>query len=116
MMLLACAGAAEMHSNGLQGKSFNLLVAIDHYRTKTYHTIILFVGLSKILHKHCLHFLFGVKMAPRETKNNAYAKFWSDQQRVLWYVVAFSVVVNFLPRVKVSPYKKAIFIYSSQTH
>ena len=25
-----------------------------------------------------------------ETENNAYVKFWSDQQRVLWYVMAFS--------------------------
>ena len=33
-------------------------------------------------------------MAPRETEINAYAKFWSDQQRVLWYVMAFSVLVN----------------------
>ena len=33
-------------------------------------------------------------MAPRETENNAYAKFWSDQQRVLWYVMAFFEVVN----------------------
>jgi len=48
-----------------------------------------------ILHKHCLQFLLGVKMAPRETENNAYAKFWSDQQRVLWYVMVFSGVVNF---------------------
>ena len=33
-------------------------------------------------------------MARRETENNSYAKFWSDQQRVLWYVMVFSVVVN----------------------
>ena len=33
-------------------------------------------------------------MAPRETEINAYAKFWSDQLRVLWYVMAFSVLVN----------------------
>ena len=33
-------------------------------------------------------------MAPRETENNAYAKFWSDQQTVLWYVMVFSGVVN----------------------
>ena len=35
-------------------------------------------------------------MAPRQTENkiNAYAKFWSDQQRLLCYVMAFSVVVN----------------------
>ena len=35
----------------------------------------LFVCHSKILHKHDLQFLLGVKIAPRETKNNAYAKF-----------------------------------------
>ena len=28
-------------------------------------------------------------MAPRETKNNAYAKFWDDKQRTLWYVMVF---------------------------
>ena len=28
-------------------------------------------------------------MAPRETENNAYAKFWGDKQRALWYVVVF---------------------------
>ena len=33
-------------------------------------------------------------MAPIETENNAYTKFWSDQQRVLWYAMVFSVVVN----------------------
>ena len=33
-------------------------------------------------------------MAPRETENNAYAKFWGDKQRALWYVVIFSGVVN----------------------
>ena len=48
----------------------------------------------KILHKHCLQFLLGVNMAPRETENNAYAKFCGDKQRVLWYVMVFSGVVN----------------------
>ena len=28
-------------------------------------------------------------MAPRETENNAYAKFWGDRQRALWYVMVF---------------------------
>ena len=28
-------------------------------------------------------------MAPRETENNAYAKFWGDKQRTLWYVMIF---------------------------
>jgi len=47
------------------------------------------------LHKHCLQFLLGVKIAPRETENNAYAKFWDDKERALWYVMEFSGVVNF---------------------
>ena len=33
-------------------------------------------------------------MAPRETGNNAYAKFWGDKQRALWYVMVFSGVVK----------------------
>ena len=33
-------------------------------------------------------------MAPRETENNAYAKFWGDKQRALWYVMVFSEVAN----------------------
>ena len=33
-------------------------------------------------------------MASRETENNAYAKFWADKQRALWYVMVFSGVVN----------------------
>ena len=54
----------------------------------------LFVFQPKILHKHCFQFLLGVKMAPRETENNSYAKFWGDKQRALWYVMVFSAVVN----------------------
>ena len=54
----------------------------------------LFICHPKILHKHCLQFLLGVKMALRETENNAYAKFWGDKQRALWYVMVFSGVVN----------------------
>ena len=36
-------------------------------------------------------------MAPRETENNAYPKFWGDKQRALWYVMVFSGVVNLSP-------------------
>ena len=49
----------------------------------------LFDCRPKVLHKHCLQFLLGVKMVPRETENNAYAKFWGDKQRTLWYVMVF---------------------------
>ena len=54
----------------------------------------LFVCQPKILHKHCFQFLLGVKMAPRETENNPYAKFGGYKQRALWYVMVFSAVVN----------------------
>ena len=37
-------------------------------------------------------------MAPRETENNAYAKFWGDKQRALWYAMVISVVVNWTAR------------------
>ena len=35
-------------------------------------------------------------MSPRENENNAYAKFWGDNERALWYVTVFSGVVNFV--------------------
>ena len=54
----------------------------------------LFVCYPKLLHKHCLQFLLGDKMAPTETENNAYAKFCGDKQRALWHVMVFSGVVN----------------------
>ena len=56
----------------------------------------LFVCHPESLHRHCLHFLLGVKMASRETENNANAKFWGGKQRALWYVMVFSGVVNCL--------------------
>ena len=49
----------------------------------------LFVCNPNILHKHCLQFLLGVKEVPRETEDNAYAKFWGGKQRALWYVRVF---------------------------
>jgi len=54
----------------------------------------LFLCHAKILRKHFLQFLLGVKMAPRETENDAYAKFWRDKERASWYVMVFSGVVN----------------------
>ena len=54
----------------------------------------LFVCHLKILHKHCLQFLLGVKMAPRGTENNAYAKFWCYKQTAFRSVMVFSGVVN----------------------
>ena len=39
-------------------------------------------------------FLKPASLAPRETENNDYAKFWDEKQRALWYVMVFSGVVN----------------------
>ena len=72
----------------------------------------------KSLHKHCLQFLLGVKKAPRETENNAYAKFWGDKQRALWYVTVFSGVDNTrlwlkshcFPKIKIN--QRALFFNS----
>ena len=53
----------------------------------------LFFCHSKILHKHCLQFLLAVKMAPRETENNAYAKFGvthKEHHGMLWYFLEWS--------------------------
>ena len=71
----------------------NQRIGIDHSR-KYHNTIMLFVYHPKTLHKQCLQFLLGVKMAQRETENNTYAKFRGDKQRALWYVMVFSGVVN----------------------
>ena len=56
----------------------------------------LFVCHPKILHKHCLQFLLGVKMAPRlEIENNAYAKFWGGANKehygTLWYFLEWTI-------------------------
>ena len=47
----------------------------------------LFVCHPNILHKHGLQFLLGVKMAPRETENNGYAKFleWQTKSIMVCY-------------------------------
>ena len=56
----------------------------------------LFVCHSKIVHEHCLQFLWGVKMASRETKNNAYAKVGVTNKEhfgMLWYFLEWSIGV-----------------------
>ena len=55
----------------------------------------LFVGHPKILHKLCLQFPLGIKIAPRETENNAYAKFWVTKKEhygMLWYFLEWSIL------------------------
>ena len=57
----------------------------------------LFVCHPKILYKHYLPFLLGIKMAPRETENNSYAKFWVEKQRdsgMLWHFLEWPIVIN----------------------
>ena len=73
----------------------------------------LFVCHPKKLHKHNLQFLLGVKVASRETENNAYAKFWGDKQRALWYVMVFSVGVNIVNIALVaSPFGNQVWSHS----
>ena len=71
----------------------------------------LFVCHPKILRKRSLQFLLGVKMAPRETENNAYAKFWGDKQRALWYIMVFSGVINCLLCLKCGVYSRKYGIH-----
>ena len=54
--------------------------------TITYHNALCLYCHPRILHKHCLQFLLGVKMAPRETENNAYAKN-KEHYGMLWYLL-----------------------------
>ena len=45
------------------------------------------------------HFLLGVKMAPRETESNAYAKFWvtnKEHYGMLWYFLEWSIASSLL--------------------
>ena len=69
------------------------IVIIDHSRnTIAYHNALCLS--PKVLHKHCLQFLLAVKMAPRETENNAYAKFWGEKKEhygMLWYFLEWSI-------------------------
>ena len=58
------------------------------------HTLMFFVCHPKVLHKLCLQFLLGVKIAPRETENNAYAKFGvtnKEHYGMLWYFLEWSI-------------------------
>ena len=68
---------------------------IDQYRKKN-HNIPYYSLL--VTPKFCISikcFQFHLEPFWLETEDmNAYAKFWSDKQRVLWYVMVFSVVVN----------------------
>ena len=48
----------------------------------------LFVCHPKIWVSIVFSFSWELKL-PRETEINAYAKFWGDKQRALWYVMIF---------------------------
>ena len=55
----------------------------------------LFVCHRKILHKHYLQFLSGVKMASRETENSTYANFGvtnKEHYGMLWYFLEWSIL------------------------
>ena len=93
MLYISGSGIGWLVGGSFIGEAF---LAFDHSRnTITYHNALCLSPQN--LHKHCLQILLGVKMAPRETENNAYTKFWGDKQRVLWYVMVFlewSIIVT----------------------
>ena len=52
----------------------------------------------QILLKRCFQFLFGPFYLPKETEDNANAKFWSDKQKghygMLWYFLKRSILLG----------------------
>ena len=50
----------------------------------------LFVCRPKILHKHCLQFLLGDKMAPRETEKN-FGVTNKEHYGMFWYFLEWSI-------------------------
>ena len=70
-------------------KTLNQIQLITPENTITYHNALCLSLKSLQAGKHCLQFLLGVKMAPGETENDAYEKFWGDKQRTLWHVTVF---------------------------
>ena len=71
-------------------EKFGLIItSIGHFQK--YHNTLCFP--SKILHKHCFHFLLGLAMVPRENKNNAYEKFWRTNKE--YYGIFESGLRNF---------------------
>ena len=68
----------------------------------------LFACYPKIFDTHCLQFLLEVKMAPRETENDAYAQFWSDKQKALSFnanVSSFSLAKSPPRDLQITAYK-----------
>ena len=53
-----------------------------------------FVCDPKFLHKHCLQFLLGVKIAPRETETTFMQNFGETEKEhygMLWYFLEWSI-------------------------
>ena len=85
--------------NDMRGLDRNLLrklisELIDHSR-KYHNIIMLFLCHPKILLEHCFQFLSGPLKLPRETEDNAYAKFSGvtnkDHYGMLWYFLEWSI-------------------------
>ena len=64
----------------------NIATLTTPENTITYHNALFVTPIF------CISIVFI--FSPRETEDNAYAKFWVDKQRALWYVMVFSGVVN----------------------
>ena len=57
---------------------------------KFWGVIEVYYGIVQVV--NCLYFLLGLTMVPRESGNNAYAKFWWDKQRVSFSIFEFPII------------------------
>ena len=55
--------------------------------------ILFVVSLKFRINIVCCQFLLGLTIAPREIENNAYANFWRENERILWYFFKRPILV-----------------------
>ena len=102
-VLLCLVNICHVCAANSQIPCYRSIILTTPENTITYHNAL---SLSpQILHKRCFQFLLGPFLLPRGTEDNAYAKFWSDKKRAVWYVMVFlewSIVLRLLFVGKVS--------------
>ena len=88
----SCRAPREISRSPRLAHKAPAMQAIRHFG-KYHNTLCL---SPQILRKHCFQFLLGIKMARRENKINAYAKFGGTNKRVLWYFLEWPISSVFL--------------------
>ena len=67
----------------------------------------------KILHKHCLQFLLGLTIVPREIVKNAYVKFWGANKVYYGQLENSKYHLSFLPQLILADLTKTWHLGSS---